>query len=239
MTNAVHEAITGVWERHENEEWRQEQSHYRGVGRWSDDTAWTNIGRGTIKRLHYLARFLNRDFPDAPVVLEWGPGGGSNLHGFRNAARRYFGVDISQQNLNEATRMIHAEADKSVEFNPVLLDGRPETVLDEIDEPVDLFLSTAVFQHFPNKEYGEHVLQVIRGACTAGAMGIIQIRFDNGNPKYKGIESVEEYHANHIRANSYSLDDFWTRCAKVGFQPQYISNINPANNYATFALLAV
>jgi hypothetical protein len=37
---AVHGTIAAVWERHQNDAYCRDQSHWRGVGRWADDVRW-------------------------------------------------------------------------------------------------------------------------------------------------------------------------------------------------------
>lgn len=81
-------------------------------------------------------------------LLEWGPGGGANLLAFAGSSRRLYGADISTKNLAECASVL-AELDPSPEFRPILVGDDPTTVADAFDEPIDVFVSTAVFQHFP------------------------------------------------------------------------------------------
>lgn len=230
----VQETITAVWEFLDDEQKRQDQSHWRGVGRWTDDAKWRNVGQATLKRLKLLARALNRPFPETPVVLEWGPGGGPNLYAFRDIARAYVGVDISKKNLREAQRMLTAERG-SAEFAPILIEGEPLSIAGSLPS-IDLFLSTACFQHFPSKAYGEEVLRVIAAACVPSAFGLIQIRFDNGDAAWAPVEDIDLYVEKHIRATSYRIDEFWQLAKRAGLEPVFVGNVNPANNYATFYL---
>lgn len=230
--------IKSVWNDAENEVYRQDQSHYRGVGRWADDGAWQDIGRSSMQKIKFLWRLLNR--PHASLVnqvaLEWGPGGGANAFGLREVCSRYYGVDISEKNLAEANRLMVAEG-KPDYFKPVLLSGDPQTIVSSV-QPVNLFLSTAVFQHFPSREYGIEVLNALRSVCAPSAVGFIQIRFDNGNPKYRGIARLDEYKRDHITANSYAIDVFWDALDSAGFQPIAVNSLRTKNNYATFYMAA-
>lgn len=230
----THETIKKVWDEHQDNDWREDQSHWRGKGRWADDTKWQSIGRGTVQKLRGLWRYLGKESIPGPMnVLEWGPGGGSNLFGFRYLASTYHGVDISEKNLNECARMIGEEGFERI-FSPILLTGEPETVAQSVEEPIDLFISTSVFQHFPSKEYGEKVLAAVKAISKPSALGIVQIRFDNGNPKFRPIEDIAQYEERHITATSYGIDEFWGLLKKHGFHPLLIGEVNPANNYATF-----
>lgn len=67
-----------------------------------------------------------------------------------------------------------------------------------------------------------------------GGIGLVQIRFDNGNQKYKPNISLEEYEEKHITATSYALDEFVQFLQDLGFQIILVSKINLDINYATY-----
>ena len=121
-------------------------------------------------------------------------------------------------------------------FEPVLVEEDLDVVSKAVGGSVDLFLSAAVFQHFPSKAYGGAVLRVLAEVCRPGALGHIQIRFDNNNPKFSPIGSLDDYEARHITANSYALDEFWDLCKRCGFEVLFVSDVITKNNYATFNL---
>jgi hypothetical protein len=231
--STVHDEITTVWESHEDEVYRQDQSHWRGVGRWNHQR-WTELGQAVVQRvadLHHAAR-REWDPDDRPVLLEWGPGGGANLHALAGRVGTMYGVDISAKNLEETTRVLGEIPHHG--FVPVLLDGDPDTVVAAIDRPVDLFLSTAVFQHFPSPEYGAEVLRAVREVMAPGGLGYIQIRYDDGTERYRP-KSVAEYRKRHITATSYSFSAFWNLLDDSGFRPLAIDSVNTAINYAGFS----
>lgn len=239
MSDSItNETIRRVWEGHEDEEYRRDQSHWRGHGRWVDDKLWQSIGNKSISRLNAILNYLRKG-PEtwtAPkTFLEWGPGGGANLFALSRLASRYHGIDISEKNLAECQRI--ADDRNFTGFSPILLEASPATVIDAIERPVNVFLSTAVFQHFPSKDYGEEVLRAIAEVSRSGAIGFIQIRFDNGDERYSGIQDISEYEERHIRANSYSIDEFWELCSKCEFQVLYVSDVSSVANYATFNLV--
>lgn len=221
-----------VWDEHEDEEYRRDQSHWRGVGRWSDEQ-WQLIGDETWRRVARLYQAAGRAFPEQtpPVVLEWGPGGGANLYRFADHAKVIYGVDIAAKNLAETARVLAEKGHQ--EFRPVHLEGEPASVRDQITDPIDLFLSTSVFQHFPSQEYGVEVLRVMRSLMVPGSMAYVQIRFDNGNPQFVP-KDPSSYRTNHITATSYDLSAFWDILIEVGFSPLMVTNINSKANYAGF-----
>ncbi|MCC5835351.1 MAG: class I SAM-dependent methyltransferase [Opitutales bacterium] len=227
-----------VWNDHEDKGYIQDQSHWRGVGRWKDDKKWQSIGQRSAARFDMMHRFLGVSWPMSTPqknFLEWGPGGGANLFTFAGIAENYYGVDVSANNLTEAERMI-AQEGKSGVFRPILLDREPSKVIEEVEMGIDYFLSTAVFQHFPSKVYGVEVLEVIRDISKPKALGFVQIRFDNGNEKYAPIDSVDEYVSRHITANSYQIDEFHRIVNDVGFEVLFIREIDIRTNYCTFYL---
>jgi cyclopropane fatty-acyl-phospholipid synthase-like methyltransferase len=165
------------------------------------------------------------------AVLEWGPGGGANLSAIREIASVIYAVDISAKNLKESGRIL-TEAGFDA-FRPVLLRDDMAAAVRQIETPIEVFLSTAVFQHFPTKEYGIQVLKEVFSVMTSGGCGLIQIRYDNGNPKY-APKPVEEYAQRHITATSYAIDEFWVLLQETGFEPFAIHGVDPRVNYATF-----
>lgn len=224
-----------VWNQNRDESQRQDISHWRGVGRWADVAKWAAIGKKTLADLDSLARFIGTDPVEASaehVVLEWGPGGGTNLSALAPFSRRLYGVDISEKNLGECGRVLR-ELGKDDTFEPLLVGEGPEPIADLVSEPVDILISTAVFQHFPSKAYGARVLRTMARVMRPGGIGCIQIRFDNGNPKY-APKDERSYAVHHITATSYRLDEFWTELVTAGFEPQLIKRVNTKVNYAVF-----
>ncbi len=234
----ISEIIKSVWDEHPDEAYRRDQSHWRGHGRWADDSLWLQIGKVTINRLNSVLRYVglsSEEFWSQPrTVLEWGPGGGANAVALAPYANEFYGVDVSPRNLAEAERQVLALG--SLCFRPVLLEADPADLIRYVKNPIDVFVSTAVFQHFPSKDYGEKVLRVLAQSSCKGAIGSIQIRYDNGNPKFAPIDRIDDYRDRHITANSYAIDEFVDICRKFRFETLYISDVRTANNYATFAL---
>ncbi len=156
----------------------------------------------------------------------------------RRLCRSYYGVDISAANLAECSRMISAEGYGDI-FKPVLLTDEPETIAGFVKDKIDVFISTAVFQHFPSKDYGIKVLRAVRGVCKLDAVCVVQIRYDNGNEKFRPISGLEEYKEKHITATAYEIDEFWKILRQTGFSPLMVRDINAEVNYATFFFRAI
>jgi methyltransferase family protein len=224
--------LTGVWDAHPNEDYRRDMSHWRGHGRWPA-AAWTAIGASTREQVRSAAALLGRDVPRGPV-LEWGPGGGANLAALAEPARRLYGADISPRNLAECARVL-GELDGPPAFTPIVVGDDPGAVAAAVDEPVELFVSTAVFQHFPTREYGAEVLRTVAAVLAPSAIGCVQIRYDDGTPRY--AQKAGGYFSRHVTFTSYPLDDFWDLLAGTGFRPLAITALNSAVNYATFTFV--
>lgn len=226
-----------VWDDLENEKRRAELSHWRGVGKWEDDEKWLGIGTRTLKKMKKGLRLLsqNDSLSHGQAVLEWGPGGGANAIAFRDIATKYYGVDISKKNLAEADRVLRAEGLDY--FVPVFVSDTVDIVRTTLAEPVDLFLSTAVFQHFPSKDYGLEALSVLADITRTGAFGLIQIRYDDGSKKYSGNQNIDQYKGNFITPTTYRIDEFWSACIDAGFDVICVDDLNSKVNYVWFHLL--
>lgn len=224
--------ITAVWEGHDDEEYRRDQSHWRGHGRWDDET-WNDLGVAMLGRIRNLYRVHDRHplRDGLGTVLEWGPGGGAKLVGLASHATRLYGVDISEKNLGETARQLSMDGDH--DFTPLILDGDPSSIVERVSEPLDLFFSSAVFQHFPSKEYGEEVLNVAARLLAPGGLGYVQIRYDDGNPKYSP-KRIDQYRDSHLYATSYGIAEFWVAIQNAGLRPNKVANINANVNYASF-----
>jgi hypothetical protein len=225
--------VIAVWDGHPDEEYRRDMSHWRGHGRWAEEK-WASIGVATANSIRRAARTLGRDVPTG-ALLEWGPGGGSNLVACAEISQRLYGADISMKNLEECARVL-TELHPSPEFRPILVGDDPAAVAAAIDEPIEVFVSTAVFQHFPTREYGGEVLRAVADVAAPGALGCVQIRYDDGTPKY--LPKQDDYFAKHVTFTSYQLDEFWDLLKSVGLQPLEISSVNSKVNYATYLFVA-
>jgi SAM-dependent methyltransferase len=225
--------IVEVWERHPDEAYRRDISHWRGEGRWTQER-WLALGKVTNRRLNDLFRAVRRRMADAAgrVVLEWGPGGGANVFALADWASLIYGVDISQANLDECMRIDHET--RAGLFRPILLSSaEPAAATAQLERPVDVFISTAVFQHFPSKDYGRQVLDAVRGVMASDGLGYVQIRYDDGTPKYQP-KPLSEYRRSHMTATSYGLAEFWNLLVDARFAPIKIANLNTRLNYASF-----
>lgn len=208
-----------------------DHSHWLGEGRWSDETAWTQIGKVHFGMFEKLCLLSGTARPIQSMV-EWGSGGGANAVQFCSEVRHFCGVDISEVNLAECQR--HLEALNFKGFHPILIDIRhPEQSLALVKSKVDFFLSTAVYQHFPSKEYGIQVTKLAHQLLTDNGVALIQIRYDDGSERFR--PKRRDYQKNMTTFTSYGIAEFWKIVCQIGFKPLAIT-LEPGVNYAYFYL---
>jgi methylase of polypeptide subunit release factors len=218
------------WAESESSESRQDHSHWLGAGRWKKNK-WEDIGKN-----HYLLwEMFKKSCGDDQVyrkMAEWGPGGGSNAIAFLAEFNTFYGIDISEANLKECQKQISNRHLNG--FAPIHIGaesfGPINTV---IQSPLDFFLSTAVFQHFPGKGYGKKVLGIVFDMLRQGGLAIIQIRYEDQAKSFKSKK--RDYKANAITFTSYQLEEFWQQAELAGFDPCYLK-LMPETNYAYFFL---
>lgn len=229
------DSLVAVWEKLEDETRRRELSHWRDSGGSRTREGWLRIGWRTWSALEAHARFLGHSFDSllSAGVLEWGPGGGANVAGAPSSVGDYFGVDISRSNLGEARRIA---AEVGVPFHPIEFDGSLGPLQPLLPESVGIFLSTAVFQHFPSKEYTVDVLRSVQRVLAEQALVLIQIRHDDGDPRFAGIADPDLYATddNFLRATSFSLKEFSRTLIDLGLQIDFITGGHTDTNYLTF-----
>jgi cyclopropane fatty-acyl-phospholipid synthase-like methyltransferase len=189
----------------------KENSHILGSGKWGSRDKWQAIGDGHLKM------FLNFDCKKGSMI-EWGCGGGSNALAFSKIFDKVTGIDISKQSLKACDVL---EIDN---FEGVLLDV-------EVSGQYDFFLSTATFQHFTSKEYGENIVKKAHDILKPNALAMIQTRYDNGDERF--IQKYKDYKNNAITFTSYKIDEFWGLLDDSGFDVESVI-LEPQANYAYY-----
>lgn len=220
------------WNKSSTENNIEELSHYEGHGRWSDTDTWNRIGDKHIIMFKQFCRYLNYDKP-IYNILEWGPGGGANAIHFAKDAEIYYGVDISQNNLDECESQLKKMGLNNFTAININIEN-PENVKSQVNDSIDLFLSTAVYQHFPSKEYGLTITELAYDIISDEGLAIIQTRYDDNSNRFR--PKGYKYSKNAIYFTSYKIDEFWKITEKIGFNPMYITLI-PEVNYAYYFLI--
>jgi hypothetical protein len=219
------------WSESESSARHQDLSHWRGIGRF-EEQVWRNIGESHFALFEQLCCLAGTPPETMRTMVEWGQGGGANAIRFLQHFSDFYGVDISQPNLDECGRQLNEVGFTG--FHPVLIPAEhPESCLPHIPPPIDFFLSVAVFQHFPSKSYGVDVLKIAHQLLANKGLAIVQIRYDNMTDKF--APKLKDYKKNAVTFTSYRLDEFWNICEETGFQPLFMT-LRPKVNYAYFLL---
>jgi cyclopropane fatty-acyl-phospholipid synthase-like methyltransferase len=205
--NKIAKDAVKYWSSSQNSLNHQDLSHWRGKGRWENDSEWLEIGRDNFRMFEEFARQEKFKRP-LKNMIEWGPGGGSNALAFAPEVEKYYGIDISPANLRECSEQMK-KAGYGDKFIPIHFDSpHPEQVLQKIPpEQCDFFLCTSVFQHMPGKEYAVKVLKTAYYLLKQNGLAIIQIRFDDGREKSTSHNS--DYQKNALHFTSFYLPEFW------------------------------
>lgn len=196
--------------------WREnarDYSHWRG-SKLCSDVNWITTGK-----LHYsmiylmLSQYSPWEDYSKLSVLEYGCGGGMNVIELCQHFGCVYGMDIAEETLAECVRQVKAMGN----FIPMLmLIDRPGAYFRKMPEQVQVFLSTAVYHHFPSKEYGERVTEFAYNVLTHPGFALIQIRYDDGTPLYKPKD--RDYSKNVVTFMSYPSDEFRSICRNCGFE---------------------
>lgn len=199
----------------------QDYSHWCGSARW-DESRWLEYGESnirfaldTIDKIDLLEgeAFLKR--AKTGHALEWGCGGGSNVVALYKYFSLVSGLEIAAPTLDECRFQVKRRGIPG--FNGILMEsGRPESVLELLKvESLDFIFSTAVFQHFPSKDYTARVLRVMNAMLKEGALAWIQVRDFDGSPKLRQKEN--DYASNMIYMTSFTVAEFSSMLKDCGF----------------------
>jgi ubiquinone/menaquinone biosynthesis C-methylase UbiE len=213
-------------------------SHWREQGIFVDDARWLALGLQHLDMYKQFAHLTN--FNDSlDRIIEWGCGGGANAVHFAKITQEYYGVDISNDNLDECKKQLLTEGLEN--FQPILIEAsKPELVSNMIAETCDLFLSTYVFELLPSQEYGIKILKIAYQLLKTNGMALIQIKYSTGLSNTKSKKW--NYNRNMTSMTTYPIEYFWALAEECGFKPQAIKLIPKQplvedKRYAYFCLL--
>jgi cyclopropane fatty-acyl-phospholipid synthase-like methyltransferase len=215
----------------------KQNSHWRGVGIFADDSRWLALGREHFELYQVFVRAIDLKHPIRRIA-EWGCGGGMNAVHFAPLADEFYGIDISSSSLEECGRQMTAAGLQN--FTPVLVDAAdPEAAIGQVQEPCDLFISTYVFELLPTPEYGIRVLLIAHKLLAPGGIAMIQIKYSEADAK---TQSRAWAYASNLAWNAtYRIEEFWQAAQQCGFSPKMVT-LQPQQpmvndrNYAYFLL---
>ena len=191
-------------------------SHWCGSGIWQREH-FENVGNKHFEMFENLCKFTGVSRPIHRMV-EWGPGGGVNAIRFSKEVSKLYCVDISENNLAECGRQLLGYTG----FRPIHINiDHPENVFSHIQEPCDLFLATALYPHFPSKEYGINITKIAYQLLSPSGLAILHILIDDGSNQYR--PKKRNYQSQPHAFTTYRADEFWNIATYIGFKPLYIT----------------
>ena len=162
------------------------------------------------------------------IALDYGCGGGAVSRALLELGFKVHAVDICQTSLDENVRV------NRFVTTHLISAGNPEQLVESVGAAsIDFAISTAVFQHFPSKEYASRVLDVIGQLVKCGGMALIQVRNDDGSEKFQ--QKSGDYSTHAITYTSHTVEDFTGRAESAGF---YVTRhyYQPHNAYMWYYL---
>tara|TARA_Y100000588_G_scaffold394663_1_gene516395 strand:+ start:6103 stop:6906 length:804 start_codon:yes stop_codon:yes gene_type:complete len=205
-------------------------SHWLNQGGGWTDRVWREYGESHLEMMRDGLTLAGRTSPIRSVV-EWGSGGGSNAAAIGPNVDRYFGVDISQSNLDECVRRTEDLGLKN--FEPIHIPAPyPEEVLKQIDS-VDFFLSTAVYQHLPGRSYARRVTDIAMRLLADDGLALINIRYSNLKRQNRNWRRSYKKHADSF--NHYTVWEFQQEMEESGMEIMEI-HMQPITRHAYFFL---
>ena len=189
-------------------------SHLLGSEDWPQKM-WDLIGKNhlTIFRLgiekHGAGGELKR-------LLEWGPGGGSNVVAFAEVFEHITGVDISLGNLGMAESALRSKP-SSCRFSafPIAIDN-PFVARELTTDPFDFLICTAVIQHMPFIDYFYDVFCLWRELLRPDARALIQFR-TNHRARSMHRDPDQKYDQNVARRLMFNVPKFVEMCGDAGW----------------------
>jgi 2-polyprenyl-3-methyl-5-hydroxy-6-metoxy-1,4-benzoquinol methylase len=189
-------------------------SHWRGQ-RGLRDEVWSAIGKGHLDLFERFLRLTDLG-PPFQRIIEWGCGGGANAIQFAKLTSEFIGVDISQASLEECAKVLAAEG--CDHFQPVLMEvDDPESVLERVAGPCDVFLCLYVFEVLPSPAYGKRLLEIALKLLRLGGVAMIQMKYQTHEARTRS--RGWGYRTQLCSMTSYPIDRFWELTQEVGFTP--------------------
>ncbi len=156
--------------------WTSGNKKKRGLSHFTENLTgrWARIGKNHFDYLSMLKGIHQVESMPMRRLLEWGPGGGSNIFKFSRCGFRHItAVDISELSLEEAARAVGP--DTSYEKIIVPIDS-PEDAIEKTIIPHDLFICTAVIQHVPTEHLVIRLMAAAANMMRSGGLGFVQFR---------------------------------------------------------------
>lgn len=237
--DSIDRVIEAVWEDYPDEVYRRDISHWRASARLNE-VAWQGMINTIAGRLRDLLRSAGRSPRERlPVGLDWGCGGGASSIALATCCDHVIAVDVSEKNLAETQRQFEIRRREQPDspastLSTVLVGSNAVDAIEEIDRPIDLFVSAATFHVFASKRLAADVLRTAFAVMRPGGLGLVQIRYDDGTPRYRPRQDLDRYELDHLFASSWTVGEFWDLIESSGLHPMKVAQLNTAANFAHY-----
>lgn len=210
-------------------------AHHLGTKQWPGKR-WNQIG---IKHLAMAKEGLEKYGDEGAVgrLLEWGPGGGSNIVHFSDIFDHATGVDISVDSLQACAKAC-SDIGLGDYFHPfpIAIDD-PCRAMDLSEDPFDFLLCTAVIQHMPSIEHFRKVFSLWRKLLRPGALALVQFRTNHhSRPCHR--KPGGSYNANVARWLMFEVPMFSEWAEEAGWDLlEFVGDGKPTRSGYVFAWL--
>lgn len=209
----------------------QNQTHTRS-GPAMRDGAWEQVGRDHLALFRQMAG-VERNYPS---IVEWGVGGGANAVAFAPLGQKFYGVDLTQEIVDEAAYQVAQSTGE--QLMPIVLDMEyPGRAWEQIGK-TDLFLCLYVLELVPSQEHGLDIMILAQEMLNDDGLAFVQIKYDTGSWRTR---SRGRRYRRSIAASmtTYPIHAFWEQMVDIGFEPLGV-HLVPRNDlderYAYFLL---
>ena len=192
--------------------------HLRGSDPFVDDQLWLDIGKKHVNMYIDAARMVGFERP-VETIVDWGCGGGANAIHFGAECKTLYGIDVSQDALDESVKQMQA-SQPQCNYVPIKIDvPDPESVLGKIPAGIDMFYCLYVWEVFPSQAYGQRILEIARKLLKPGGLGYVQIKYEKDVWTRSRRWGYTRGVANMTR---YRVDQFWELIQAAGLQPRHL-----------------
>lgn len=195
----IHDDVEKFWT--DNSKSRRTYAHYANE---LGHDVWCQVGRTAFNKFTSFVEIT----PEMRV-LDYGCGGGAITIPLLKAGCEVYSADISRDALNE-TISAASRHGLSEGLRPVKLDVRDPAQTIGAGRPYDAIITTAVFQHFPSREYSGLILGLFSQVSHKGTQAVVQMREDTGSEQFQ--PKTGDYRSQAITYTSHTKEDFNLRC---------------------------
>jgi len=221
------------WTAERDLHWRS-NSHFRDAPAFADGGAsWSGLGRDHVALVAGAARAAGWR-TRAPVVVDWGCGGGAVAAALAPTAGEMVLVDLSDETLAEATERVRESCDTPVRAVRTTVDATAPAVAEV--GACDLFVCFHVLELVPTEAHGLAVLDAAAALLRPGGLAVVQFRYDDGAPASRSRR--RGYRRDLANMTTYTVPAFWGHAAAAGLEPRAVTLVPRSDLDERYAYLS-